>query len=250
MTKLLLPTRVLLLLGLSTALASLADAAVAGSTFHEGFESYAVGSFPSDSGWTLRFAGAGTQYQHVDDTHAMSGGKSLRLVGSGCWAAEADRALAIPDSSLNVLEVGVLVDATVACGCTEAVAHVSFANPNLGSWGTHYGQVLFTCDGYISACTGTYPLQLVKLMPYEVGTWYHVGVVANLRSRTFSVYIDGVLQGAEFPIGDDGNPTMIQVTSGHGGTAPVVWFDEVLAEIDATVPTQSTSWGRIKALYR
>src|SRR3989339_2215654 len=63
--------------------------AAADPIFSDDFESYTVGTFPSSGGWELVYSGAGSSYQYVDNTHAVSGTKSLHLIGSYCWSANA-----------------------------------------------------------------------------------------------------------------------------------------------------------------
>ncbi len=208
--------------------------ALVSSQWSEGFESYPLGSFPTNGGWVLAYEGSGTQYQYVDNTHAASGAQSLHLAGSSCWAAEAYRPLVIPDSSVVEFEAAVFVDAIVSGGCTPAIAHVALSNPGLDEWGTYYGLVYFDSNGEIDACTRTYPLQLVPLMSYAPRQWYRVRVVADLASRSFEVYINGQLKGTGLPIQDEGSPTAFEATTGHGDS-PVAWFDEITVDIGAPI---------------
>jgi hypothetical protein len=191
--------------------------------FSEDFDSYAVGTFPSSRGWSLIYGGAGASYQYVDNTHSVSGGKSLHLVGSSCWSANAFYPISIP-SRVRV-ETEVFVDQIVSCGCTSILAHIQLVNPNLGTWGTAFGMVEFNCDGNVYANQGS-NAQAVLLMPYSPRTWYRVRLDVDLTARSFDVYVDHVLRGSNLIISDTGMPTGITLSAAHGGN-PTVWFDDL-----------------------
>ena len=197
----------------------------AGELFFDDFESYALGTFPSSGGWQLRYNGAGSSSQYVDNAHSVSGFQSLHLVGSSCWAAEAYHPDDIPAHVR--LEAMVFVDQIVSCGCTPSLGGVSLVNPALGTWGTGFGEVMFKCDGNVYAVQAHYDRSKdVLLTSYNAGTWYRVKLDVDLTARSFDVYIDGVLSGSGMKILDSGMPTGVSVVAGHGGN-PTVWFDYV-----------------------
>jgi len=193
------------------------------------FESYTVGTFPSSGGWQLLYNGAGTPSQYVDNTHSTSGAKSLHLVGSSCWSAEAY--LPISLSSRVKFETMVMIDQIVSCGCTPSVAYVTLFDPTLNTWGTGYGGVDFNCDGKVYAMRDHYDRSKdIFLMSYNAVKWYHVEVVADLTLKTFDVYIDGVLLKSGLEMLDAGSPKGIKVVAGHGSN-PTAWFDDVKVSI-------------------
>lgn len=199
--------------------------ATAANLFNDNFDSYTSGTFPSSGGWNLRYSGAGSSYQYVDNTKSVSGSQSLHLVGSSCWSANAFHPLDIP--SKVRLEAIVIVNQIVSCGCTPVLAGVSLMDPNLGTWGTGFGEVTFNCDGNIYARRDHYDVGQAKLlMPYEANKWYQVALDINLTARTFDVYIDGISRGSGFQILNSGMPKGVEISAAHGGN-PTVWFDDV-----------------------
>lgn len=185
----------------------------------DNFESYSLNAFPGSGGWQLITNGAGTAYQYVSDTHAVSGSRSMHLMGSNCWSATAYRPVGIP-AKVKV-EASIYLDA-ISCGCDQILAVIG-----LGTLGTHLGAVYFNCDGYMYAGRlNSDRSKDVRLMTYAASTWYKVKLIVDLNARTYDVYIDGVLRGSDIQIFDTETPTGVIVSAAHG-TNPVAWFDDV-----------------------
>ena len=199
--------------------------ATAATLFKDNFDSYTPGTFPSSGGLDLMYSGAGSSYQYVDNSKSVSGSQSLHLVGSSCWASHAYHPLKIP--SRITLEVNVLVDQIVSCGCTPALVAFGLEDPNLNTWGTDFGRIDFNCDGNLYAVQAHYDRSKdVLLIPYNAGKWYHIQVDVDLTARLFDVYIDGKLIASGIQILDNGTPTGVELTAGHGAN-PTVWFDDL-----------------------
>ena len=214
------------------------------ASWSDNFESYETGAFPSSGGWVLVYNGSGSSNQYVDDSYSVSGTKSLHLVGSSCWSANAFHAVDMP--SQVSLEAMVFIDAIVNCGCTNGIAGVGLCDPDLGTWGTGYGGVKFACDGKIYAGQSTYNGQYdVLLGSYQPRQWYHVRVNIDLVSRLFDVYINGSLCGSGLQVMDSGTPKGINLGSGHGNN-PTVWFDDV--KVGAATTDENTIAGSIPRL--
>lgn len=116
----------------------LASPAQASGLLEENFDEDPVGSFPA--GWQLLFNGAGTSFQHVDNTHVVSKPNSLELEGSSCWSANAFHPLSIPPEKTTGVHLHVKVSAKVYVGrigldsCDPFTARVSLFDPNDGTW--------------------------------------------------------------------------------------------------------------------
>jgi hypothetical protein len=192
--------------------------------FSDDFESYVSGSFPDSGGWQLIYNGSGTSSQYIDDTHAVSGSKSLHLSGSSCWSADAYHVVDLPTQVK--LEANVFVNNTVSCGCSQILGTVSLVDPTVGSWGAGYGAVTFNCDGNIYANQAYDQSDNVLLMPFVDQKWYHIEIYINLTTRKFTVYIDGILRGESLDILDDGTPTGVKLQAGHGAD-PTLYFDDI-----------------------
>jgi hypothetical protein len=72
-------------------------------------------------------------------------------------------------------------------------------------------------------------------MPYTIGSWLNVKSVVDLQSKTFSVWVDGVLmvQNARSYDLDYNFPTGVYLYAGHGSNPnSTVWFDNVIVSED------------------
>jgi hypothetical protein len=225
---------------LSVGLLSKAPAA---PIFSDDFESYAQGTFPGARGWVIIHNGAGDPQQYVDTSQAASGTQSFRTMGSYCWAASLSKSLTIPNRVR--LEAKVFVDQVVACGC-------SLIQTQVGLWRSddsmYAGAIIFGCDGKIYAMkqSATGPPDWVLLTTYSAGSWYALKVDYDYTSKTFDVFIDGVLRGQAIPILDDLTdkmPNAVRVGAAHG-SSPIAWFDDVkVSELTCvSPPSDLVSW--------
>jgi hypothetical protein len=207
--------------------------ALAAPIFSDDFESYAQGTFPGAGGWVIIHNGAGDAQQYVDTSQAASGTQSFHTMGSNCWAASLSKSLTIPNRVR--LEAKVFVDQVVTCGCTELQAQVGLWRSDDTMWA---GAVIFGCDGNLYASTQS-GFPLVLLTSYSVGGWHDVRVDYDYTSKTFDVFIDGVLRGHAIPILDDLTnkmPNAVRVGAVHGNN-PIAWFDDVkVSELQCTQP--------------
>ncbi len=188
-------TLTVLVLVLSLLISATTELGVAASSdnllFSDDFETYSIGSFPSQ--WTLVFNGMGNQYQQVISDPLDSSGKCFQLQGERNWAADA---VTYFQSSSDIIgfEVSVLVTANTGTSGDDV---------KVGLWKqVNWGQakwtdgVAFTDNGTIVArdfveAEGTGAV----LQTYVPGQWYHIRFVLDRPNRTISVFIDGVLKG-------------------------------------------------------
>jgi hypothetical protein len=220
-----------------------------GILLNDNFDSYAAGSFPSS--WELIYNGAGTSQQIVDTTRFVSSPKSLRLVGSSCWSANAYRPVNLPlpsSGQLVSMTVKVFSGAIVSGGCGSGRAAATFFNPSGGTWGRSYGGVKFDEDGFIYAIRNYYDESLdLKLMAYSPQKWYNIKTQVNLSAKTMNIYIDGVLYASNARIYDldYSLPTGIQLSAGHGNT-PIIWFDDVSVSTESPALSATTAYWKFE----
>jgi hypothetical protein len=182
-----------IVLFLAFPLASTRDAGVSTGNvlFSDDFETYSVGSFPSQ--WRLVFNGMGNQYQQVISDPTDAANKCFQLQGERNWAADAVRYFQSSADQIG-FEVSILVTANTGTPADDV---------KVGLWKqVNWGQakwtdgVAFTDNGTIVARdfveaegTGT------VLQNYVVGQWYHIRFILDRPTQTISVYVDGVLKG-------------------------------------------------------
>jgi hypothetical protein len=160
---------------------------------YDDFESYVVGTFPFSGGWTLIYDGAGEAYQKVVDTYSKSPTRSLQLVGSPGWAADAAKSIHSGTQLLG-FEVQIRISET---GSNEgANARCGFYGLSQGLW-PWYLYVQFLRNGSVFAGAPGAGGEL--LQSYVVGEWYKVGVVYDRERNSYSVWINDVLRGENLP---------------------------------------------------
>ena len=193
--------------------------------FQDDFESYEVGTFPSEGGWYLTYDGAGPEYQIVTSDVAHSGSKSFQLVGQAWWSACADK-----DFSSNAEIIGfeafVMVNDFGSTPNTgdKTTAGVSFVNRHIDTWGRNYGLIRFKSDGKIYAVTAE---GWRYLQDFSLHEWYKVRVTVDKSTDTFNVWINGQLKASNLKI-EKGHATEIAafgLGSGHAGAT--VYFDDI-----------------------
>lgn len=139
------------------------------------FETYNVGSFPSEANWEIKYTGAGNQYQYISQEYSLSGTQSFRLQGALSWSARI----------VNQLPEQPDIVYFEAAFYSESVEHegsFGLRNPNVGTWGTGISACSFH-DGYINV--NGYDLS--QYMPHQ---WHKVKVFTNLTDQTFSAWLD------------------------------------------------------------
>lgn len=213
--------------------------------FNDNFDSYQQQLFPFPGGWKLfqnRFGqilnGAGNAEQYVDTLNCVSNTKSLHLAGSSCWSACAYHAVTVPAQGVTLpakvtLTANVRIGQNVACGCSPALAKLAMFNPESeDGWGTGFGGVSFNCDGFIYGGVNgdingdgnvAYPIK-----PFMPNTWYNIRIDLEMDLRVSSVYINGTLERANIPIGNNviGIPTGVVLCGGYAINNPD-WYDDV-----------------------
>jgi hypothetical protein len=175
--------------------------------FSDDFESYATGTFPSQ--WTLVFNGMGDEYQVVVDNVSNSPTKSLQLVGSMNWAADAVKYFTSTSPTIG-FEVSVRIDNSTGIPETagdNAVARMGFWRRIDWGHAAWYESVTFGYNGTIVA--SSHPLALANALAGQVlqswvpDQWYDVKLILDRTNRVFSVWINGTLEGENLQGSDD-----------------------------------------------
>jgi hypothetical protein len=159
--------------------------------FQDDFESYAVGTFPSSSGWQIVWNGAGDQYQVITDSYSNSPTKSLQLMGSYGWSSVVKKDFS---SSSNRLGYEAYLMSPPGGG-----PDVAFCNIPIQTWGRYYGMVAFATDGFMWACSLNNE-GYQKLQAFTPYTWYKIRVLIDRSAKVYDVWIDDVLEGQDIPI--------------------------------------------------
>jgi hypothetical protein len=207
--------------------------------FEDNFESYSVGAFPPTwSGWQIVWNGAGDQYQVVTDSYCHSLNKSLQLVGSYGWSIVVKKDFS---SSSNIIGYeGYLMSADYGSNPQMGTASIGFFNEPIAQWGRYYANVGFGSDGFIETSNNG---SLVKLQAYTPLTWYKIRTVLDKSSRTYNVWINDVLVGANLVEANSPNEILsLQLSEGWQST--YCYFDDVkVFELGpSSNPTANFTW--------
>jgi hypothetical protein len=239
---------VLAAVGVSAILLVASSAAAQTVIFSDDFESYTAGS-PPGSPWQNMFSG----FSCVVTTEQANGGtQSMRSESYWDWARW--DYVQVPVSDFILYEAAVQVrDA----GKGGAVGF-GFVEPGTTSTGWYANAVLFSGDGNIYWTTRT--VGSATLGTWTTGTWYEVMVRIDYIGGTADVWIGGT------PVGSDlaTDPKVITgvysapVTLDQFGLFPdnfpsgdnsVLYVDDMVLTDETALPTEQSSWGRIKSLY-
>lgn len=198
--------------------------------FSDDFESYPLGSFPSQ--WTLVFNGLGDQYQQVITDPVDSSNKCFRVQGERNWAADAVRYFQ-SNRTLLGFEVSVLVtNVTGTVGDNVKVGFWDQVNWGQAKWNDG---VAFTDNGTIVARdyveaegTGT------VLQSYVPNQWYHIRFILDRPNKLISVYVDGELKGESIRGSERGYLFDGIAVSGRYTENPVCYDNVQIFEGDAS----------------
>ena len=158
--------------------------------FSDDFESYPIGSFPSQGGWEIVWDGAGREYQKVIVAKEVLGsdeghGKVLHLLGRRPCSSVVKRSF-----TTNSRYIGYEFDILILDRGEGYRDHPGFFCEECRTWGAYWATVEFSHkDGKIYAKDGT------VLGSWTPGRWYHVKVILDRENDRYDVYIDGQLKG-------------------------------------------------------
>jgi len=183
---------------------------------NDDMESYDVGTFPHAGGWYNRYNPSGQNA--IDNAHAHSGSKSLRLQGTHQYVALVENYNAGWQSGNVMMRYELYVypqGGGIACNFWDDV--------NIG-WA--WGEISFQIDGYVYAQTDQY-FHFTQLMPYSSDQWYKVKVEIN-QNGVFSVWINDipVANKLNSPASFDHSISDSYFTIGTWQDVNYAWFDD------------------------
>ena len=157
--------------------------------WHDDFEQYPLGSFPSQGDWFIRpgAPGVGSAGQYISANRANSGTQSFHLEGAQGLGVNIQKAIVLPGSRFAF----------------EAMANTTRQDSRsvLVGFGTQdevMAAVQFRHYGVIAARSGYGYTNLS--VTFAADTWYKLKVVVDTAAASFDVYVNDVLVGQDLPI--------------------------------------------------
>jgi hypothetical protein len=198
--------------------------------FQDDFESYAVGTFPSQGGWQIVYNGAGNQYIVVTNSCYYSPTKSFQTKGRSGWSCVVKR-----DFSSNSSVIG--YEGCIMTTGTDASGSISFSNQYVVTWGRYYAGVGFS-GGYIVSGSHVFA-------PISPGSWTKVRVVLDKNTRLYDVWINDTLSAENLVEPNDPNE-ILSLQVGTGWPSTPNYFDDVkvfsVSSLDASIsPANATT---------
>lgn len=209
-----------------TALLFLSSKAMCQNSYllNENFDSYAVGTFPSE--WVLCYPGYGKSLQVVTNSDSASSSNSLKLEGAAGNSANAEfRLSTTPD--IIWLEANIKVSHQGALNIPSyPLANVGFNNNIVSSWANGYGCVGFFATSIVAGGT--------TLQAYNENQWYKIKIKYYAAINKIDVWVDDVLKGSGIAI--SGNQMRYNAVLLQGGNAghSVDYFDNVKVWADTS----------------
>ena len=190
--------------------------------FKENFDSYTAGSFPpKSSGWTLKYRGAGPQYQIVTSERYFSAENSMHLLGSKNGNLSAIMTTALPEVP-DVINVEMKMNTE---GDDVSFSLCTFENEASGSnWGNYDMKVEFA-DGKIRyQIPEWYAYEIAP--SYEANVWYKIRLKLDQLNKTVSVWVDDELK-VNNQVHDFGSISIPNLCLVADKKQKKVWFDDI-----------------------
>lgn len=188
--------------------------------FKENFDSYVAGNFP-DANWTLKYRGAGKQYQIVTSERYVSAENSMHLLGTKSGNLSAIITAALPQVP-DVINVEFKMNAQ---GDDVSLALCSFEREAPGqNWGDMYLKIEFA-DGKIRYQIPEW--HAYEVAPsYEPNQWYKLRIKMNQPAKTVSVWVNDELKVANqaFDLDSWSIPNICLASNKQDKK---VWFDDI-----------------------
>ena len=188
--------------------------------FKENFDSYVSGSFPN-ANWTLKYRGAGSQYQVVASDRYFSAENSMRMLGSKSGNLSAIMTAALPQVP-DIINVEFMMNAQ---GDDVSLALCSFEREAPGqNWGDMYLKIEFA--------NGKIRYQIPEWHDYEVAPsyepnqWYKLRIKMNQPAKTVSVWVNEELkvENQAFTLDSWSIPNICLASNKNDKK---VWFDDI-----------------------
>jgi len=218
------------------------NAATDSVLWSDGFESYPVGSFPSD--WTQSGNAFDTSNNHVVASPVASGSKALKLKGvaGSCWEALAFHdLLASTTESLTIsFDIYTTTEGSEGCHGKKNGGVILYTGP---SW-TYSGRTLitFTTEGKVLGSG-------IDLGTYTVGIWTHADIAfqrVNSDSVKLSYWINGEFKGSVTvdALSYEDDLTYLSIDSGDF----TVYYDNIQLAVGDQIPKKIAFYSDYKSI--
>lgn len=190
--------------------------------YNDGFQNYAIDSYPVGSRFYNLYNGAGDAYQKIISDFDVDGQVTyaFQLVGVNDWAS-----VQVLPLKLN-FEQFVTTRVWVKAISGQQLALFGLYNPSEGPWGTWSSLVEIndSIGSYAYAYDADDGMSVLRAVNIE--EWYHVMMVHDLWNRTYDVYINGVLAESDLKMHPTSNPTSFTIAAGNI-SSNVALYDDV-----------------------
>ncbi|UWG98632.1 cell wall-binding repeat-containing protein [Dehalobacter sp. DCM] len=199
---------------------SMTDSSEETDIFYDDFESYAENTFPLS--FTQQYNGTGDANQTVITAQVFDGstGKVFQLEGAPSWSSE--QFVTLPVS----LPDNLILDAYIKPVTSSRNAELALRNLGVGPWGTRISSIWFEGDGTIVAVQNGNDADRLYIENYTVGNWYRVTLDNDMVSKTYDVYINGVVKASDIPMNPSVAPTTLSLIA-HNVSTSRAYFDNV-----------------------
>ncbi len=157
--------------------------------WEDGFESYPLGSFPSN--WHVVYSGAGVDQQYVTDRNAFSGSQSFRVLGRTGWSSVMARNLTSTAPVIG-FEYAVYFNGRAS----NYSDHPGFICESCSTWSTYWGVGFDHSNGEIHLASADGPLTIGYWEPYR---WIRVKFIFDRERLLTNVWIDGEKVATDVP---------------------------------------------------
>jgi hypothetical protein len=190
--------------------------------YNDGFQNYALDSYPTASRFYNLYNGAGDSYQKIISTFDVDGNVTyaFQLVGENMWASI--QVLPLKLNNEQFVTTRMMVKAV--SGLTPAL--FGLYNPTDGMWGTWSSIIEFTNNSvgnYMYAYD--YSIGSTAVRPFDEGQWYHIMMKHDLWNRTYDVFVDGVLFKSGLNMHPMSDPTSFAIGAGSSGGNAALYDD-------------------------
>jgi hypothetical protein len=188
--------------------------------YQENFDSMVVGTFPP--GWDQYSSGRGWNYSVVNSSQSFSQPNSFKMEGVEGGSQEVGIPLTNPPDQIW-FEARVMTD-NAPIEFTDHRAGLASIFFSRTSPRENFGGALFAYD----PSNHTYSIRYGEdSILYTPKTWYKIKVVTDLKTHTFSEWIDDVVFLMNKPAGSQKSPDILLLNADNGGNYTMVWYDDI-----------------------
>ncbi len=184
------------------------------------FEQFDVGTFPSATGWKIKWGGANENRVVVPPV--SQSGKAFHVRGVPGWSA------CVYNDSFEIPDI---IEIEADFLSTGAECALFLASYHESTWGNRYAGIHTSADKVFAHIQGSEPLELG---PFSAHVWYHIRLVYDRIERKMAVWMDGVYQG--LLVGDrlGAGYRAIEFYSAHSGNS--AYIDNLAVRVRTDFP--------------